>query len=175
MKIDKKICLFTVLMVLTLLVLPIQPQPAKTQSQFTIAAWEFPDEYGQGLESIILFENSTGSFLQTGVKRFSYDSHIYNWTAGVAIKLRCYSWINSTLVGAADDAEAQNLQQHIVTVLNSTGATVFSQQNFTQVLYYPAIDPPLWYYAYEVVLNFIPDYGHIYTVIITYETFYSGE
>ena len=38
--------------------------PAK--AQFTLAGWDYPDTYGQGIESIEVFENSTGSWVQVG-------------------------------------------------------------------------------------------------------------
>lgn len=166
---SRKKAVASIIVLLTVLVLVASVPPAK--AQFVLAVWDYPDEYGQGIESFILYENSSGSWSQYGGKRYYSEANLYNWSANVAIKLRCYTWINSSLVGAADDAEAKNLQQHSVTVSNGTG-TVFSQQNFTQILYYPGINPPLWYYAYEVVLNFIPDYGLTYVVTVTYEIFY---
>ncbi len=165
MKIDKKICLFTVLMVLTLLVLPIQPAKA----QFVLAEWDYPDEYGQGINLFAFYENSSGSWLSFGDAYEPDQSYIVDWNISGFIKLRCYAFFNSTLTGAADVEDGKNYLRHNVTV-TSAGTTVFNQQNFT---YYSntTIEDPMWYYGYEVILNFIPVSG-IYTVTVIYEVFY---
>jgi hypothetical protein len=177
MKIDKKICLFTVLMVLTLLILPIQP--AKANPQFVIAEWDYPDEYGQGIEGIKMWENSTGSWVAapyyTDLGAFYYlnyyeTDYTYNWSAGASMKLRADTLLNSTLTGATDLADGQNYHRHNVTV-TSGGSLIFSQEGFT---YEDSgdIGAPMYYYEYYVILNFIPVDGQIYTVTVTYEVFY---
>lgn len=143
-------------------------QPAR--AQFVIAASPVYDEYGQGLESFELFENSTGSWVQVGSGQEFGDT--FEWEAGVAIKLIVYSWFNSTLTGASDSAEGKLYQRHNVTVTNRAGVEIFTQANFTYVACDTGIDPPLWFYSYSVVLNFLPAYLVSYLVTVTYEVFY---
>ena len=153
-------------------------QPAK----FVIASWDYPDEYGQGIYMLRFYENSTGSWVAApwyyvggeldGLPFYSlhpYDSYTLNWSAGVAMKLRVYSTFNNTVIGADDEADGQNYQRHDVSV-TSAGVAVFNQSNFT---YYDVTpDGDYWAYEYEVVLNFLPVVGEIYTVVVTYEVYW---
>lgn len=150
------------------------PQTTTPQTQdtvtFALSSWAYPDEYGQYIEGIIVYENSTGSWVQVAYYTAD-DTYIFEWNQSVFIKLECVNWLNSTLVGAIDGNDGKNYQRHNVTV-TSLGETVFSQQNFTYVYKDIGIDPPLWLYQYDVVLNFLPQAGEIYTVTITYEVYY---
>ena len=144
---------------------------AKANSQFIISSWDHPDEYGQGITLFHFYENSTGSWVEvydpTGYR--PDDTSIIDWNASVAIKLRCHSSLNSTFLGLSDDSEGMNYIRHSVTVSNLTGV-VFSQQNFTY--HGRGHVGSMYFYQYEVVLNFLPEYGEIYTVTVTYEVFY---
>lgn len=149
-------------------------------AKFVIASWDHPDQYGQGIYLLHFYENSTGSWLPAwyyieGVGKFStlhyYDSYDYfNFSAGVAMKIRVETLFNQTLVGVGSTSEGQNYLRHDVIVSDAYGV-VFSQQNFT---YYDVIDggENNHYYKYEVVLNFLPVGGEIYTVVVNYEIFY---
>lgn len=158
-----------------------------TRAQFVIAEWNYPDEYGQGISGLKCWENSTGSWVGAPYYTHYYPdyheelgafyylnyyqvSYFYNWSAGVAIKIRVDTLFNATLTGAEDLADGQNFQQHNVTVTH-LGSVIFSQQNFTYVDSSDVTDP-MYYYEYSVILNFLPEYGEIYTVTITYEVFY---
>ena len=146
--------------------------PIKQTASFALAAWDFPDEYGQGIESFEVFENSSGSWEQVG-GGYGYDeTTILEWNVGVAIKLRCYTYFNSTLTGADNIAEGKKYQRHNVSVINIDSTIVFSQQNFTYIDGDSGIDPPLWFYSYEVVLEFLPVEGEYYTVTVGYEIFW---
>ena len=159
--------LIVVLLTLGLLFVSI-PQ---AKAQFVLASWDFPDEYGQGLNLFGFYENSTGSWLSfTGSVYEPDQSYIINWNTSGSIMLRCYAFLNSTLTGAIDEADGKNYQQHNV-IVTSGGQTVFSQQNFTFYNFEDLADP-MWYYGYEVVLNFLPQTGSLYTVTVTYEVFY---
>jgi len=143
-----------------------------TQPRFVIASWDFPDEYGQGIEGFFLYGNSSGSWVSVDGYYTYDDDNIFNWTVGEAIKLECYTWFSSTLTGATSAANGKNFQRHNVNVRNGLGETVFSKQNFTYYSCDTGIDPPLWFYEYYVVLNFLPVFGEYYTVTITYEVFW---
>ena len=140
------------------------------EAQFVLAEWDYPDEYGQGIEAIEVYENSTGSWVLYDTY-FYDDETILEWNASVAIKFFCWTWFNSTLVGVSTTNEGKRYQQHDV-IVTSVETTVFSQQNFTYQYADSGIEPPLWYYGYMVVLNFLPVSGAIYTVTINYEVFY---
>ena len=154
-----------VLLTLGLLVAFIPPAKA----QFIIASWDYPDEYGQGILEIEIQENSTGSWVSYDSLDY-WESGVYNWTIGMVIKLIVSTTFNSTLTGAGSLVEGKLYQRHNVTVMNDLDATVFSQQNFTYVD--AAIENGIYDYVYEVILNFIPLSGAVYTATVIYEVFY---
>ena len=147
-------------------VVAIQPQPAK--AQFIIASWDYPDEYGQGIQQIRVNENSTGSWVLVDTRDYT-ESHVYDWEVGGSIQLYVWMYLNSTLTGASDLTNGRNYQRCNVTV-TSFEETIFSQQNFT---FQDENDyAEMYLYEYDVILNFIPEYGQIYTVTVIYEVFY---
>ncbi len=161
----------------TMLILASSVPPARTQ--FILASWDYPDEYGQGISGIKMWENSTGSWVAapyyTDIGQFYYlnyhqTGYTYNWSAGASMKLRADAFLNSTLTGAVDLADGQNYLRHNVTVTNH-GELIFTQQNFT-CTDSSDINAPMYYYEYEVILDFIPEEGQIYIVTVTYEVFY---
>lgn len=166
-----------IIVLLTMLILVSSVPPAR--AQFILASWDYPDEYGQGILGIKMWENSTGSWIAapyyTDLGQFYYlnyhqTDYTYNWSAGAAMKLRADTLLNNTLVGAVDLADGQNYLRHNVTVTHH-GDLIFSQQNFT---YSDSTDisAPMYFYEYEVILNFIPEDGQIYIVTVTYEVYY---
>ena len=171
MKIDKKICMFTVLMVLTLLLLPIQPAKA----QFVLAEWDYPDEYGQGIERFFIYENSSGTWSSWGYyEHDDADEHYFQWNASVFIKIRVFTWLNATLLDLTGAGEHHSdgipYFRHNVTV-TTLGETVFAQSNFTYT-WGSTTFTPMWSYEYDVILDFVPLEGYTYTVTITYEVYY---
>ena len=178
MRLRTKLVAWGVVMALLLMIgvstIPQQPGTSeleKEPSQFVISSWEYPDEYGQGIEAFEIYENSTGSWVLISGAYGYEDNYNIDIYANGSIKLRCYTWFNSTLTGASDTNDGKNFQQHNVTVINM-GTTIFSQQNFTWFYDDDSINPPMWYYGYEVVLNFLPLEGQVYTVTVTYEVWY---
>lgn len=169
----------SIIMILTLSVLVASNYPSKSivkeleqPAKFVLASWDFPDEYGQGIPYFEFFENSTGSWVSLEYYYEYFNSYIVEWNASVFIKLRCTTIFNNTLIGAIDTDDGKLYQQHSVIVTTpSESEPVFSQQNFT---YYSAntVLEPMWYYEYEVVLNFLPVGGEIYTVTVTYEIYW---
>lgn len=147
------------------------PQPVRS-AQFVLAAWDYPDEYGQGLRAIAIYENSTGSWDVAGsvVYYDTGDALIFEWNNSVGIKLKAWTYFNSTLTGATDGDDGKKYHRHHVSVVNASDYLVFSQQNFT----YDTVDTgdPIYEYYYDVVLEFLPDFGQFYTVTVTYEIFW---
>ena len=166
-----------IIMMLTLSVLVVSNHPPESTvkeleqpAKFVLAEWDFPDEYGQGIEGIEIYENSTSSWVMYDNPLYDEETN-FDWNASVAIKLRVFTWFNSTLTGAGSSNEGKLYQRHSVTV-TSLGTTVFSKQNFTFVASDTGIDPPMWFYSYDVVLDFLPVAGEIYTVVVTYEIYW---
>lgn len=147
--------------------------PSPTSATF-ILAWEFPsDEYGQGIEALTVYENSTGSWLIAN-SQFSPNvfppSWQFNWTEGVAIKIRVHCRLNATLVDVYSTNEGKNYLRHNVTLRNNTGSVLFGLQNFTY--FNSAAVDDIYYYDYEAVLEYLLEAGQVYTATVTYEVWY---
>ena len=153
---------------------PTQPNTAK----FVLAGWDYPDEYGQGIEEIRVYQNLSG---WQSLTPFGYlsdfdgnDVFNINTTAtGVMILVKC--WLNNTLVKADDFDDGKNYIQHSVTftrvgALNKT--PIFSQQNFTYSAGTDAQDP-MFYYHYEVEIPFSPIGGETYLADVDCEIYYA--
>lgn len=173
----KRLSVMLIMLTISVLVLMSRqdlPQQTKT-AYFVLSGWSYPDEYGQGIDSVGVYENSTGSWLP--VETIDYDEdHIIqeDLVAGGAIKLVVWTWQNSTLTQASDWEDGKNYHRHNVTMSFGNGTVIFSQQNFTYAYCFPAINPPLWCYGYEVILNHLLLEFHIYYIEITYEVFYGA-
>jgi hypothetical protein len=162
----------TVIGLLCVLALVVSVHQVRAEPKFAIASWSFPDPYGQGIEGFFIYENSTGSWLIVDGYSTHDDPNVFNWTVGVAIKLFCYTWFNSTLTGATSGANGKNFQRHSVIVTDLADNTVFSKQNFTYDSVDTGIEPFMWLYGYYVILNFLPAYAEYYTVTVTYEIYW---
>jgi len=107
----------------------IAPQP--TTATFVLASWDYPDEYGQGIETIyyqIRWENDT-------VKEWGYTypanvSQTFEVPSNGTVYLRLTSWVNGSLMGITNQADAQYYIRQDVNVTN-LGVNVLTQQNFT--------------------------------------------
>lgn len=161
-----------VLVLLAVSVIHDTPVIPTATAKFAFASWSFPDSNGEGIERFSIYENSTGGWEYVTTQVYDDDPLVQEWNASVGMFIFISTWLNSTLVGAATKAEGKNYQRHNVTVTNRAGDTVFSQGNFTYYNAYDNIDPPLWFYQYTVVLDFLPLAGEYYTVTMTYETFW---
>jgi hypothetical protein len=152
----------------------IKPSDSNT-AQFVISSWSYPDEYGQGIESIYAYENSSGDYVEYPDSPFSPSDNFVlqkNVTGFIFLQIIC--WFNRTLAGIPNSLpQGLNLIRHTATVTQSNGSVVFSQTNFTKSASSQAGDP-LWWLRYDVVLAFVPIAGEIYTASITYEVFYKG-
>lgn len=154
-------------MIICMVVVAVVPRPTEGAT-FIIAEWDYPDEYGQGIEGFEFYENTTGSWVQVGGYRWHNATSTYTWNY-TYIKLRCWTYFNSTLTGAGSTAEGQLLQRHNITV-SFEGETVFEQNNFTYATVSTAA-APMWWYCYEVVINAQMFVG-VYVVVVDYEIFY---
>jgi len=172
---NKIIATFIVLLAASLMVVSIPP--AEAQPTFALATWDWPDAYGQGIDSFVLYSNSTGSWV---VVDLWYWDGLYGapdpvpWNASEAIKLRVRSTMNTTLVGTANPALGQNYIRHSIVVTDQLDAEVFVQQNFTYETeaHDFGIYPGIIFYYYYVIFDFLPISGELYTVEVTYEVYY---
>ncbi len=89
---------------------------------------------------------------------------------GTVITLRVGCWLNATYADVGSLAEGRNVIRHSVSVLAVNTSVIWSQQNFT---YFSGTDAlaPMYFYDYDVILDFVPVSGQVYTVIIIYEVF----
>lgn len=156
----------TIIVFVILFSLLLISTPQNVSSQFVIASWDYPDEYGQGIYAMRVYENSTGSWVNVGGWIEYYESATFDWNASIGIKIQCESTLNATLTGAASSSDGNNYLRHNVTVTLVNGTVVFSQQNFTY------IDDIDYAYSYYVILNFLPEASTLYTVTVTYEVFW---
>jgi hypothetical protein len=143
------------------------PEPAKAAT-FEIASWDYPDEYGNGIWVVRIFENSSGAWMHYD---FSYydDSGVYEWNSTQGIMLHIYCMANNTLVGAAGYADGVDSIRLNVTVTDLGGETVFADEATTLTGFDSTTYNPIWLYVYEIVLDFAPVDGNYYAVSITYE------
>ena len=165
----KKISALVGLVILSLLFVSVPP--AKAQPRFVLASWSYPDEYGQGIYAIRVYENSTGDWANYWGWTDYYDPSAFEINASAAIRLTITSTFNATLTGAVSVADGKNYLRHNVTVIDNLGTIVFSQQNFT---YLDGADEEngIYDYEYQIDLNFLTDFGNLYIATITYEVFY---
>lgn len=165
---NKKKVSAIILTVLTLLILTVSVPP--TRAQFVLASWAYPDEYGQGIQQIQVEENSTASWIPVDLRDYS-ESQVYEWNVSVGIRLRLWCLMNNSLVGASSLEDGKNYQRFNTTVIDLSESIVFSQVNATYFVSYDTSDP-IWLYEYYIILNFLPDYGEVYTVTVIYEIFW---
>lgn len=174
---DKKKVLALLILFLTISLIVIYRTPRveatnTTNPKFVLASWDYPDEYGQGILQIQVEENSTGSWEPVELRDHS-KSQDYEWNASLFIRLRIWTWLNNSVVGAVDLDDGENYQRLNATVTAINGTTVFNQQNLTFFVSYDT-ENPMWLYQHYVVLDFLPDYNQIYTATVTYEVFHES-
>ena len=141
----------------------------EAKAQFVISTISALDQYGQGISpsGIDILENSTGSWQYA--QAFGGVPSPFNWSAGKFMQVRIETRLNATLTGATGLIDGKNYFRHNITVTNTDSVIVFSANNFT---YRTSADVGIYYYSYEVTLNFSPVAGQAYTIDITYEVYY---
>lgn len=165
---SKILALAVIVMIPVAVILAPIPQ---AKAQFVLSSWDYPDEYGQGIQYISVYENSTGAWVL--VDTIYYDDTLtFEWNASIGIYISVAAWFNSTLVGASDNVTGRNYLRHNVTVTDLSDNVVFAQANFTYSTVNTFLNPPLWRYSYYVILDFLPEYAQVYTVTVTYEVFW---
>ena len=177
---NKKEILASVIMLLIfgmcLVAIPTQPATETEEigtSKFIISGWDFADDYGQGIDYVKIYENSTVFWLPIDSIYHQYDyydNNVFEWNQSVGVLLGVHSYLNKSLTGASSVEEGKNLIRHYIAVALTNGTVIWSQQNIT---YFSGV-PFGWAYSYvyEVILGAEFLAGNVYTVTITYEVFY---
>jgi len=148
--------------------------PAKAQSQFVLASWDYPDEYGQGIYSITPDENSSGYWEHIeSAPGFIYstsENDTFIVDQGLSIRFDVRVMVNYTFLGVSAEAALNLIRLNLtVTVLNNI---TFSIQNMTYNYVGGDYGDGVWWYSFVDILNFQTDYGTIYIVTVTYEVYY---
>lgn len=159
-------------MIPALLISSIQPVQS---TQFVLSDLGPLDDYGQGIW-IIQVRNETeslGSFYSTDHPTHNYSANVVEIPQGENVSLAVFTWVNGTYLGFASLAEGKNLIRHNVSVFISgrmNETAVFSQANFTYVTGTDGA-APMYYYRYDVNLDFVPVGGLIYQVVVFFEVY----
>jgi hypothetical protein len=169
------VCAILTLGIATVLVVtnhPTTDTQIERPVKFVLSSWSYPDEYGQGIESIYAYENSSGAYVEyPDSPYYSTDNILFEKNITGYVWLQIYCWFNRSLAGIPNSLpQGLNLIRHTATVTQSNGTVVFSQTNFTKTASSQAGDP-IWWLRYEVVLAFVPTMGETYTATITYEVY----
>jgi len=151
-----------------LILVPVQP----VKAQFVLSV-DYPDDNGNGIYYI--WAEFDGEFNATVYYNPCHPSYgtatnPLETQVGVNITLAVFCWLNGTWADIASLVEGKNVIRHSVAVSMANGTTIFSQQNFT---YITGTDggSPMYFYRYDVILDFVPEMGQIYTATVTYEVF----
>ena len=152
-------------------------QPAK--AQFVLSGWDYDDGYGQGIEVVWFYENSTGSWVAILDPAFILPTDStaieMNYSADTAIKIIVTCNINHSLFDfGPDKSENASARAIMRTSINVTipGENVFSQNNLTWDGSVFDDTATTWAISFEVVINVIIISGGIYTVTLEYEIFW---
>lgn len=142
----------------------------QTNAKFVIAGWDHPDEYGQGIFAVTVYQYidafwwSLANFYWTNTT--SETTVMINHTGPVQIQMR--SWINNSVVGADNITDGQNYLQHYAEISLGGVGVVYSKQNATWN-YQNDYSGMFQYYYNMTFSGFSPQAGHFYTVVLIYE------
>ena len=157
-----------------ILVVPTQ----RTTAQFVLSGWDYDDGYGQGIEVLWFYENSTGSWvaIQDPAYILPTDSTTIemNYSVDTAIKIIVTCNINHTLFDfGPDKSENASARAIMRTSINVTilGENVFSQNNLTWDGSVFDDTATTWAISFEVVIDVIIISGGIYIVTLYYEIY----
>ena len=173
-----RVYLLIVILLASMFVLALAPnrQETKTESaKFVLSGWTYPDDYGQGISSIYLHENSTGSWVAVLDPAFILPSdsstiEIPNVTENTALRLQPSVRINHTLHDLNTIEEAYNIIRLDITV-SCLGEVIFSKQNLTLEGAYGDATATTWWISYEVIIDVLIVAGEIYTATLGYEIY----
>ena len=160
------------LIVLISMMLIVSIPPAK--AQFVLASWDYPDEYGQGIDEVYVAHNKSGSFVDFSGSPYSAgDNTTIGLSTGGGYHLRftIYVQLNRTRISLSKPWNDGHLFIRLAVTVTAGSTLIFSQQNLTYLAFGGTADPVEWY-KYSVIPDFIPLDGTFYTVVLSYEIYY---
>lgn len=142
--------------------------PKSANAQFIVASWDYPDEYGQGISTILMYIDGD----LEGFCNYNNASNEFIISEGGNITLRVTTYINQTTVGVSTVEDGKLYIRHSVVVTTPSNSSLFSKQNFTY--YDGALVPPTnrITYTYIIWLDVLWVAGTVYTATINFEVFY---
>ena len=164
-----RVCAIAAIIAVLIMVRPIP----NTSAVFIIATWNWPDSYSQGINGVVIQENSTGSWVDSGLGGSHTEVAVVEWNTSLGMRILFSIYLNSTLTGASDLADGKNYHRENISVYDFRDNLVFSKNNLT---YYDAYAYGAMYqYYYSVVLEFEMLEGEVYQVLCTCEIYYLEE
>ena len=161
-------------LLLILFILPIATPQKAESAKFILSSWSYPDEYGQGIEFVTVYQNVSGSWelLSDGniIPTASTAFEINETITGIKIRVRC--WLNNTMVGASDITDSKKYIRHNATLFLAGGIDpVYSLENFTFETggsgYYP-----MYWYDYNGTIPFDFASGMTYILYVNCEIYH---
>lgn len=141
-------------------------------AEFVFATWDWPDDYSQGIQACLAYENSTGSWLDSGLGD-NYENLVgFEWNVSLGLMLVYSIYLNSTLTQADNLTHGQSLHRENITIYDRSDNLVFSQNGLTLFANYSY--GVMYQYYYSVVLEFEMLEGEAYQVFCTCEIYYVG-
>lgn len=171
---------YCIIMTLVCAMLIVSIPSAK--AQFVLSSWNDDDGFGQGIDAVWVYENSTGVWLPILDPAFvlPQDETVIemNETENTAIRLIPAYTLNHSLQNIPNGEEGSDEGINIMRcgiVVKVLGAIVFSQENITLVYGGQEITggEPIsihWYYA-PITIPILIRSGLIYVVELTYEVY----
>ena len=131
-------------------------------------SWSYPDDYGQGIFEMRLYENSTGDWIEE-VILYPNSTLLVDWNYNSSVKLEVRLWLNSTLVGPDDLVDGRDFIWVNVTVTERSTEVCNQSLSYLDSSDGSGAEPDqMWYYKYGDVLEFTPSMGLIYVVDVVY-------
>lgn len=160
-----------VLSISLLILVGFSSKPVRAHSTFVLSSWDFPDSYGQGLTTVYLQTNTSGTW--SSVEGFGYlepDPSPIDWNVSDPVRVLTWVSMNYTLTGASSLENGKNYIRQTLNVTDSSDTLLFTEVNGTYVQ--GLENEGLYWYQYGFVWDFLPVSGEVYTVNIYYEVYY---
>lgn len=163
----------TITIIAILSVLIVAAPPSRS-AKFFLSEWDFPDEYGQGIESLIIYQNVSGVWtaLDPSGVNHTDELNIYNISEGqyasIRVVVKCL--LNKTLVNVSSLSEGMNYIRHNGVLLHHN-LPIITLENFT---YWTGttVDDPIYTYFYNATFVFSPIGGLSYMALIDCEIYW---
>jgi len=171
MKNRNKVYVLSIALLLSTLVFFVPVQP--TKAQFVLSYDFSPDNYGNAIAYIsAYFDGNWNGSMYKDPDSYPDDTttNPLETYEGINITLAVFCWLNGTYAGISSEAEGKTVIQHNVSVACSNGTVIFSQQNFTFNIGMDGY-APMYFYRYDVILDFVPVSGQVYTATVIYEVY----